>query len=163
LSETETDKTITELELKLAWNLLYSEFCNISGNKSYSYTFELMRAITLLQVKLQAAKQLLTLPIDEVKEALKKFGYAGDIKTIESKIKLDMIMLQEKQKEYEKTKNKESKNEPKDNNFTSWIIAVSKFMGYRIDRQTTILLDFLEMSKQMDVYQKTMLKNGKRK
>jgi hypothetical protein len=34
--------------------------------------------------------------------------------------------------------------------FTSWIIAVSKYMGYRIDRKTTTVAEFLSANKIME-------------
>jgi len=34
--------------------------------------------------------------------------------------------------------------------FTSWIISVSKFMGYRINQMETLMSEFLEMAKQMN-------------
>ena len=38
-------------------------------------------------------------------------------------------------------------------NFVRWINAVSKFMGYRIDRKVVTVTEFLEMGKMMVKYQ----------
>jgi hypothetical protein len=79
---------------------------------------------------------------------LKELGYPADIKKIIAKAKLESVELQGKKKELERIKNSD-KGGAKETDFTAWIISVSKYMGYRIDRHITPLLEFLMMDKQM--------------
>jgi hypothetical protein len=76
-------------------------------------------------------------------------GYPADIKKIIARVKLESIELQGKTKELEKLRQSNEKDGAKEADFTAWIVSVSKYMGYRIDRKTVMVAEFLTMNKLM--------------
>ncbi|MDR3285976.1 MAG: hypothetical protein LBT27_00860 [Prevotellaceae bacterium] len=95
-----------------------------------------------------ASKSFENLTIENI-EQLKMLGYRGDINEIIAQLKFESISLQSKENELKKITSKQS-GTIKETDFTEWIVAVSKYMGYRIDKKTTFLSEFLEMAKQMN-------------
>jgi hypothetical protein len=67
-----------------------------------------------------------------------------------AKIKRDTILLIGAINELKKAKESSSNNGMMERYFTRWIISVSKFMGYRIDRHTVIVDEFLEMNREWE-------------
>jgi hypothetical protein len=149
----------TDEELQAAWEKVYGEYVELSGNHSYSYYFSLVKSISVLQTKLQLANMLLR---HGAIETLKELGYSGDAKKIIAKMKREIIELQAKQKELERFK-EESKNETmKESDFIAWIIHVSKYLGYHIDRKTVTVSEFMAANKIMNEEIDIKLKNSKK-
>jgi hypothetical protein len=96
-------------------------------------------------------------------ELLKKIGYTGDISHIEAKMQHDYIELQTAQKEAEKMGKSDGKGGMTGRDFTAWIVYVSKFMGFNIDRRRVFVAEFLEMNSQFEAEKKLKMKQEKRK
>jgi hypothetical protein len=138
----------TDEELQAAWEKLYGEYAKLSGNQSHAYLFSLMKAISILRAKFVMVKEFLTLE-NENAEILYRIGYTGDVNRIIARVKRETVELQGKEKELERIRNGNDGESVSEVNFTSWIVSVSKYMGYRIDRKITLLSEFLTMNKLM--------------
>ena len=89
-------------------------------------------------------------------DMLNRLGYKGEINSLTGKIQKDALILQQKQKELEQVISE--KRQLKESDFTAWIVQVSKYMGYRIDRKKITVSEFIEMNKQMEREIKSKLK-----
>jgi hypothetical protein len=149
----------TDEELQEAWGMVYSEYVELSGNTSHNYLFSLVKATTLIQARLAAVNELIK---QGDAERLQTIGYTGDIKKIIAKMKREVVELHGKEKELEKVRQNNAGESVKEVDFTTWIVSISKYMGYRIERKTTTVSEFLEMVKQMEKEMKEKLKKHKR-
>jgi hypothetical protein len=135
-------------ELQTAWEMLYSEYAERSGSTSHVYMFSLIKSISVLRAKLTAVQN--TVQSGNI-EALSKLGYTGDLKKIIARVKVESVELQGKEKELKKIQESASgEKKASENDFTRWIISVSKFMGYRIDRHKVTIAEFLEMNREWE-------------
>jgi hypothetical protein len=147
----------TDEELQAAWEMLYSEYAERSGSTSHVYMFSLIKSISVLRAKLMAVQN--TVQSGNV-EALSKLGYTGDLKKIIARVKLESVELQGKEKELKKIQESASGEKASENDFTRWIISVSKFMGYRIDRHEVTVAEFLEMNREWEETSKAKAKRA---
>lgn len=141
----------TNEEVLEAWSILYAEYCEISGGMRYEYIFNLSQDIYRLSIKLEMVNRIISLGEKEVLSFLKLLKYNGTIKNIEAEIKRQNIVLKEKKAELSRIKG-DTGEKMTERDFIKWIVPVSKYMNQRIDKKTTLLLEFLEMSKQMEEY-----------
>jgi hypothetical protein len=137
---------VSEEALQAAWSALYNEYAELSGNTAHAYLFSLMKTTAVLRAKLVLVQQFLQ--SGEV-GLLQKLGYPGDVKKIVARAKYESIELQGKEKELEKARQSSEKDGAKESDFTVWIVSVSKYMGFRIDRHTVSVAEFLTMNKIM--------------
>ncbi|MDR1553889.1 MAG: hypothetical protein LBS69_10595 [Prevotellaceae bacterium] len=135
----------TEAELQAAWEQLYTEYCEMSGDRQHVYYFTLYRAMYYLKLKLHLAQSLLLL---ENPEQLEQLGYKGGAKQIIAKIKFDTVNLQAKEKELTKLTDKQT-GTIKESDFDDWIVSVGKYLGYQIRRKEMLLSEFLSANKAM--------------
>jgi hypothetical protein len=140
------DGEASDDELQAAWERLYNEYAELSGNTAHAYLFSLMKTTAALRAKLTAAQQFIQ---SGNVELLRQMGYPADIKKIIARVKLESIELQGKTKELEKLRQSNEKDGAKEADFTAWIVSVSKYMGYRIDRKEVTVSEFLTMNKLM--------------
>ena len=143
-------------ELREIWERLYEEYAELSGNKAYSNTVSLIQRISVLEAKLQLA----VIGINDM-DMLNRLGYKGEINSLTGKIQKDALILQQKQKELEQVSSE--KRQLKEADFTAWIVQVSKYMGYRIDRKKITVSEFIEMNKQMEKEMESLRKHGRGK
>jgi hypothetical protein len=153
------DGNPSDEELRAAWIELYGEYSELSGNQSHRYMFSLMKSILVLKLRLLCVQGVLKSSKDM--SVLKELGYTGDTQRIIAKAKRELVELQGKEKELEKMKKDNSGDSASEGDFTAWIVAVSKYMGYRIDRKTTTVAEFLSANKIMEREIETI--NKKRK
>jgi hypothetical protein len=137
---------VSDEELQAAWEKLYGEYAALSGDKSHFHLFSLAKSVTLLQARLNVVQGVLKSRADI--DLLKGIGYGGDVQKIIARAKADSVELQSKQKELEGLRSA-GKEGAKDADFTAWIVRVSKYMGYRIDRKLTLVSEFLTANKLM--------------
>ena len=102
--------------------------------------------------KEQAASTILqeALPDDNRVAFLKQLDYTGSIDNIVAKIKRDTVLLSGAINELDAAKSGSSEDGMTESDFTRWIVSVSKFMGYRIDRQQVTVAEFLEMIREFE-------------
>lgn len=143
LSETATDDELVEI-----WGRICEEYSQITGGNKFSYVFGVTKKVYLLKSKLISAKCCFELSQDEALVNLKKLGYKGNIEKIVAIIKRETIELEGAEKELKNLTKEQKKSTEGD--YISWIVSVSKHMGYHIDRKTITVYEFLEMSKQME-------------
>ncbi|MDR1553417.1 MAG: hypothetical protein LBS69_08150 [Prevotellaceae bacterium] len=134
----------TEAELQAAWEQLYTEYCELSGDRQHVYYFTLYRAAYYLKLKLHLAQSLLL----ENPEQLEQLGYKGGAKQIIAKIKFDTVNLQAKEKELTKLTDKQT-GTIKESDFDDWIMSVGKYLGFQIKRKEMLLSEFLAANKAM--------------
>jgi hypothetical protein len=144
LSDTATDEELREI-----WDDVCAEYARISGNNSLSYAFNTTKRVYLLETKLISANLCLKHLSDEALILLKKIGYKGDFNKINAQMKRESIGLQGARKELDRLV-KADRHKSTEEDYVKWIVAVSKYMGYRIDRNKVTVLEFLEMSRQME-------------
>jgi hypothetical protein len=142
-----------EAELQAAWATLYQEYMNQRGGEKNKYLFSLYKRTMILSAKLKAARMILDeeAPDEEKIALLKQVDYTGNINGIVSKIKRDTVMLTGAINELNRAKEGgDSEDRMMESDFTRWIISVSKFMGYRIDRHKVTVAEFLEMNREFE-------------
>jgi hypothetical protein len=136
----------TDEQLRAAWEKLYDEYAKLSGNRSHIYSFLLMKTISVMRAKMVLVKEFLT---SDNMDVLHRIGYTGDVNQIIARVKREAVELQGKEKELERIRKGNVGESINESDFTAWIVSVSKYIGYRIDRKTTLLLEFLTMNKLM--------------
>jgi hypothetical protein len=138
--------TATEQELHEAWGALCAEYGRLSGGQQNGYAFSLRRRVAALGAKLSLAGVALCCAGEARRTWLKKAGYAGS--DAERRMALDTVLYEDARRELEAVE-KESGGGGESmtsERFTRWIVSVSKFMGFSIDRRTVTVLEFLQMS-----------------
>jgi hypothetical protein len=144
LSETATDE-----ELQDIWDNICTEYAKITGNNTLSYAFSVTKRVYFLETKLVSANYCLKYSEEEALPLLKKIGYKGNFDKIIAQIKRETIELQSARKEHDRLLKTEQSKSTEDD-YVKWIVSVSKYMGYRIDRNKVMVSEFLAMSKQME-------------
>jgi preprotein translocase subunit Sec63 len=145
LSETATNEELQEI-----WDDICSEYARITGNNSLSYAFSVTKRVYLLETKLVSAMYCLKFPSENTLILLNKIGYKGnDFGKITARIQRETIELESAKKELDKLM-KTEKNRATEDDYVKWIVSVSKYMGYHIDRNKIMVSEFLEMSRQME-------------
>jgi hypothetical protein len=134
--------------LQQAWEKLYSEYVELSGNKQHAYYFNLYKSVYSMRLKMHIAQLILSDPENIDISELKALGYRGDIKSIVARLKFETVELQTKEKELHKITDKKD-GSIKENDFDEWIISVGKYLGYQIRRKEMILSEFLSANKAM--------------
>lgn len=137
-----------EAELQQAWERLYSEYTELSGNKAHSYYFALYKTVCSMRLKLHIAQLILNDPENADISELKSLGYRGNINSIIARLKFESVELQVKEKELQKMTDKKT-GTIKDDDFDEWIVSVGKYLGYQIRRKEMILSEFLAANKAM--------------
>ncbi|MDR2653170.1 MAG: hypothetical protein LBC68_12825 [Prevotellaceae bacterium] len=137
----------TETELQQAWEKLYTEYSELSGNKQHKYYFTLYKSVYSMRLKMHIANLLLQGPELNLDD-LYSLGYAGDVKSIIARLKFETIDLQTKEKELKKLTDKQT-GTVKESDFDDWIISVGKYLGYQIKRKEMLLSEFLSANKAM--------------
>ncbi|MDR2653487.1 MAG: hypothetical protein LBC68_14475 [Prevotellaceae bacterium] len=137
----------TETELQQAWEKLYTEYSELSGNKQHKYYFTLYKSVYAMRLKMHIANLLLQGPELNLDD-LHSLGYAGDVKSIIARLKFETIDLQAKEKELKKLTDKQT-GTVKESDFDDWIISVGKYLGYQIKRKEMLLSEFLSANKAM--------------
>ena len=136
----------TEEDMLNAWELLYGEYLQLSGSRANEHAFSLVRSSELLAAKLEAVRSAMALP--GFGEVAALYGYRGELSKVMADVKRDGLRL--KMLTRELAEQQQGKGEAMtEADFTGWIVAVSKHMGYRINPKEIYVSEFLEMSKQM--------------
>jgi uncharacterized protein YcgL (UPF0745 family) len=142
----------TEAEQKELWSALYLDYMRRCGGETHKYLFSLYKRKAVLEAKIKIAELILAIPMtdgDRTKQ-LKEIGYSGDLRSITAKIKTDTVLYQNAEKELEKAQKNKGGETLSEQGFTQWIILVSRFMGYNIDRKKITVAEFLEMNRQFE-------------
>jgi hypothetical protein len=135
----------TDAELQKAWECLYSEYSELSGDKAYAYMFSLMKSVSVLRAKLVIMQDFLS---SGNTERLRKIGYTGDTNKIIARAKREAVELASKEKELEKMQDKQDRT-VKESDYDDWIISVGKYLGYGIKRKEILLSEFLSATRAM--------------
>jgi hypothetical protein len=138
----------SEEELAGAWEKLYGEYAELSGNKGHQYFFELYRQVYVMRLKIYLAQVILSAPGQVDMADLSTLGYSGDVKGVVACLKRDMLVLKGKEKELEKIQG-EKEGSLREADFDDWIIAVGKYLGYGIRRKEMLLSEFLAANRAM--------------
>jgi hypothetical protein len=142
-----------ETELNAAWEQIYTEYCQLSGNRQHTYYFGLHKTVYTMKLKLQIVQLLLldghnNADNEIMLSQLHSFGYKGDIKSIIARLKFETVELQGKENELKKITDKQT-GTIKESDFDDWIVSVGKYLGYQIKRKEMILSEFLSANKAM--------------
>lgn len=154
----------TQKQISDAWELLFTEYCEISGSPQYQRLVHLLRTIGSTRAKLLSVRACIAVLSHRYSErsvqTLRLFGYkysfnvndkisyANDLKSLEQKIKTSELSLIQTEKEYYELLN-ESENSNDDNYFPQTLIELSKYMGFRINPREITVSEFVLMQKRM--------------
>jgi hypothetical protein len=136
----------TEAELQAAWEKLYAEYSELSGNKEHKYYFSLHKSVHYMGIKLRLAQMIMENSMQI--ELLEHLGYKGTVKQMVSQIKHDAINMQTKEKEMQRMTDKKT-GTINDSYFDDWIVAVGKYLGYPVKRKEMLLSEFLSANRAM--------------
>jgi hypothetical protein len=139
-------------QLRAAWASLYQDYMKRSGGEKNKYMFALYKRSAVLESRLKTAGMILkeVLPDEDKINLLRQIDYTGDINGIVARIKRDTVLLAGAVNELKKAREDSSEEGMTEKDFTRWIISVSKFMGYRIDRHKVTVEEFLEMNREWE-------------
>ena len=154
----------TPEEQNAVWVQIWAEYCELTGNIRFLKMLKIMKENTILKSKLTAIDLCLKVLVKkysvECIDILKKYGYEyeysqqdrvsflDDLLKVRSKSKILHIQLQRNEQEYD---NLQKESDVKNNSdFTEALVAVSKFMGYRINPKETTTLEYIGMVKMIE-------------
>jgi len=159
-------------DLQNAWNKIYSEYCNLSQSKSYSYIFKLSKETAILRCKILAVKSALQSIVycenDEAIDILKQCKYKYDkenkdksINIILSLLKTDEVRLSLKEKELNDFNKSQITNKKiNESDFTDSLITLSKYIGYHVKATEITVLEYITLSNQYKQYCETLEKQA---
>jgi len=156
----------SQKELAEAWEKLFIEYCDLSGDKNIKHLIHLSKNIGYLQCRILAARLcvyvLSNRKSDVCIEQLKLMGFNGnfneasiadDLKSVIATVKSFEIDLQRKALEYEKLVNEGGKSKLESGYFDNMLVDLSKFMGYRLKKNELTVNEFMVIKSK---YQKEM-------
>lgn len=167
---TEGEPNLTDLQN--AWNKIYSEYCNLSQSKSYSYIFKLSKETAILRCKILAVKSALQSIVccenDEAIDILKQCKYKYDkenkdksINIILSLLKTDEVRLSMKEKELQDFNKSQTTDKKKnESDYTTDLMTLSKHNGYHIKSNEITVLEYITLSNQYKTYCETLEKQN---
>ena len=147
-----------ESALKTAVAALSSEFATLSGNEraaaasgSLRRIYALLAGITAARTALNAAALGETAPLLSLAPAAR-----GDVqkavKAVERKMKEDNVRLKEELKRFEELSGTAGRGNAAASDYNDQIAAVSKFTGFRIDKNTVMLDEYASYVKQFNLH-----------
>jgi uncharacterized membrane protein len=138
----------TGAQLAAAWKALSEEFIRQCGGEQNGYLYSLRRREARLRVKQLVAAIAMAAGGERGAALLHMVGYAGTPLEAKAAVARDGIRHKEVSGELKQAQKAQRAGEVEMNDkyFTRWIVSVSKFMGYNIDRKATTVADFLEMA-----------------
>jgi hypothetical protein len=156
----------SQKELSEAWEKLFIEYCDLSGDKNMKHLIHLSKNIGYLQCRILAAQLcvyvLSNRKSDACVEQLKLMGFNGnfneasiadDLKSVIATVKSFEIDLQRKALEYEKIVNEGGKAKLESSYFDNMLVDLSKFMGFRLKKNELTVNEFMSIKSK---YQKEM-------
>ncbi|MEA5110368.1 hypothetical protein SDC9_36965 [bioreactor metagenome] len=169
----------THKQINDAWELLFTEYCEISGSPQYQGLVNLTREIGSLQSKLLSirlcVKVLAYRYSARAVSTLRRFGYnykfnlqdpegyLRDIKAVMTKSKSVEIALDQSLVEYDKLlKESDGKNLTEDY-FQKALVELSKFMGFRVNAREVTVSEYVAMIKRREREIQLSLNQNKRK
>lgn len=142
-------------QLEAAWETLYEEFVRLTGGGKNS-VFLLSRKVSYMEAKLRCAALAVLVGGGAGGEMLKAVGYAGGMERASDKMSRDMFTLSEATRELEEAKKGAKGEKELEQDFTRWVNAVSKYMGFRIDKKKVSVAEFVDMHAMMKQEQKNI-------
>jgi hypothetical protein len=154
-------------ELAAAWENILTEYADVVSTSESKSMMLLQKQILLIRAKLHlidlAAKVLTARWSKPAADELLKLGYLvkeetyqQDVEVILVRSRSLIVQLKEREKEYTARESKtdtKSKTEKKSRaDFDSDIVALSKFQGYRINKQTTTVSEYANIYAQFLTY-----------
>lgn len=153
-------------EINEAWELLFTEYCEISGSPQYQRLVNLSREIGGLQSKLLSIRLCVKVLgyrySARAVTTLRRFGYnykfnlqnpegyVRDIKAVMTKSKSVEIALDQSLAEYDKLlKESDGKNLTEDY-FQKALVELSKFMGFRVNAREVTVSEYVAMIKRRE-------------
>jgi len=156
----------SQKELAEAWEKLFIEYCDMSGDKNMKHLIYLSKTIGYLQSRILAAQLcvyvLSNRKSDSCVEQLKLMGFNGnfdeasmvdDLKLVIAAVKSFEIDLQRKTLEYEKIVNEGGKAKISGSYFDNLLVDLSRFMGYHLKKNELTVNEFVVIKSK---YQKEM-------
>lgn len=156
----------THRQINDAWELLFTEYCEISGSPQYQRLVNLSREIGGLQSKLLSIRLCVKVLgyrySSRAISTLRRFGYnykfnpqdpegyLRDIKAVMTKSKSVEIALDQSLAEYDKLlKESDGKNLTEDY-FQKALVELSKFMGFRVNAREVTVSEYVAMIKRRE-------------
>lgn len=156
----------TQKELAEAWEKIWFEYCDLTGNPEYRNMLTLIRDVSYLENKMLTIRlclqKIIHTPDEKCISILVKYGYRQkfdhsdpvkfyqDIQMVINQSKTIEIEILQKRKEIEKQKEvKHGKITA--GYFDQMLLTMSKYMGYRLDRKILTVSEYALIVKMMEV------------
>lgn len=157
----------TQKQINDAWELLFTEYCEISGSPQYQRLVNLTREIGGLQSKLLSIRlcvKVLGYRYSAMAvSTLKRFGYnykfnpldaegyVRDLKAVMTKSRSVEIALDQSLAEYEKLLKESDGKSLTEEGFQRVLIELSKFMGFRVNAKEVTVSEYIAMIKRREL------------
>lgn len=156
----------SQKELAEAWEKIWFEYCDITGNPEYRNMLTLIRDVAYLENKMLTIRlclqKIIHAPDEKCIAILAKYGYRRKFDhsdTVKFYQDIQMVMNQSKTIEIEilqKRKEIEKQKEAKHGKITAgyfdqMLVTMSKFMGYRLDKKILTVSEYALIGKMMEV------------
>jgi len=165
----------SEKTLNYVWDCIYSEYCDLSGTANYKKLISLLREIGSLKSKLLLINTCLTILTVSYNSycvnALRKLGYnydfdrknnnklLNDLEQIVIRKKQLEITVKIKEDEYNKLIDDKKVDEIDVLYFDKQLINLSKWIGYRLDKQQITVSEYCAIIQEYS--QNMKVSNGK--
>jgi len=156
----------THKQISDAWELLFTEYCEISGSPQYQRLVNLSREIGGLQSKLLSislcTKVLSYRYSSKCITTLRRFGYIykfnlqdpesyiRDIKAVVTKSKSVQIALDQSLADYDKLMKESNGKNLSEDYFQKALVELSKFMGFRINAKEVTVSEYVAIVKRRE-------------
>lgn len=154
------------------WQFIQEQYAELSGDKSMSRIFVLIRQITYLktrlniiqlivnQLSLERNEGLIAILQNDFSLRLKFVDLQADLIKVVSLAKPDLIKLTQAEKQYEELKKDEQTSTEAD--WDDEIMQLSKFQEFKIDKKNTTVSEYLAVKKAFKAHMDYLNSNGRK-
>jgi hypothetical protein len=156
----------TQCQINEAWEILFTEYCELSGSPQYLKLLNLTREIGALQTKLLTIQLCIRVigfrNSQKCVATLRRFGYnykfnpqdpegyVKDLKAVITKSKSAELALDQALSSYEKMFAESNGNHLTEDHFVTVLVELSKFMGFRINPREITVSEYIAIIKRRE-------------
>ena len=154
-------------ELESAWQKLWFEYCDLSGSPEYRQLFGMIKEAGYLEGKLMvirlALQNMASTHDNGCVNLLYNYGYKypfdksnpqeflRDIQRVVDKSKTIELLITQTRGQIDKINQKSKGETVREEWFDNYLVGLSKYMGYRINRKVITISEFVRMRKMYEL------------